>query len=65
MGKSDEIIALLWSVDFFCDENKGLIENWNLLYQLSTLCSMQQFISFQIPTRPLPFSQKINALKIE
>jgi hypothetical protein len=25
VGKSDEIIALLYSVDFLCDENIGLI----------------------------------------
>ncbi len=30
-----------------------------------TLCSMQQVTSFQTPTSPLVFSQKINALKIK
>jgi hypothetical protein len=45
-GKYDKFIALIRAF-IFCEENKGLIYNWNLLFQRSahfqTHCSMQQF----------------------
>ncbi len=55
VGKSDEIIALIQSVDFLCDENKGLIVIGTFLFQrsadfLNTL--FNEVISFQISTRP-------------
>jgi hypothetical protein len=55
VGKCDEIIASLQSIDFLCEENKGLIVIGTFYFNgaliSETLCSMQQVTSFQIPTR--------------
>jgi hypothetical protein len=65
VGKSDKIIALLLSVDFFCDGNKSHIVVGTFFFNRALISKTFSSNATSNPNKTRTFPQKINALKIK